>query len=808
MICNFLVSAVRSILKNRIYSLINIVGLSVSFVMIFFIIQYVHFERSFDQNHDKGDRIFRVGMELDYENSSTHSAGSFYGLGEQSQLEMAEIEDYFTLSFDNSNQGFLGYEDADGVKNFRLNGSHSASPAILDILDFRILAGSRQSALSGTSNVVITQSLAKRIFDNEPALGKTLTWYGTNQGDVTGRSFQVGAVIEDLPANSHFDFELLFPLKYFEEIYPSYSENIWTWYGYYNYLLLKKTEYKVDLEQKYPAFMDKHLNSRGQRPYKASIFLEQIKDIHLKSDSLYQIEEGGDYEAINILVLICILLSILVYTNYINLMTSVNLQRTKEVGIRKVLGSNQTQIMYQFLIEAVIINFVAFLIALGFIYLTHPILRNWIQGYPDLYLLNGADFWVWAVGVVLAVSIVTGIYPSLVVSRLKNVELFKGNFSSSSKGKWLHRLMVVFQFCIASVLLLFTIVINRQLQLMLKNDLGVNMDQVIVARAPLIKSGSYEEAVRNFQNKANTIPGITAVSSSTMVPGIPRWGNSAELKGRDGEAQVIRRMEIDEQYLNVYEHEVIAGRPFSNEFLGDEAKAMVNEKAAEIFGLTPKEIVGKTLFLNDTVEIVGVIRDYHHNSLKSEILPLVLTSVDDDIHYISMRIQATDFAGILDELRKTWETTFPGSPYDTFFADQNFERLYLKDRKFGRIVAGFTASALFIAGLGLFGLSLFSVVRRRKEISIRKVLGAPIFSMFWTFSKEILVLILMAGILSVPLSYLVVTDWLEGFANRVGFSLFMALLPLLGILVFALLAIGYNILKALIVNPIHALRHE
>lgn len=807
MLRNFLISTARSIAKNKVYSVINVLGLSVSFVAIFFIVQYVHFERSFDQYHSKADRIFRVGMELIYENSSTLSAGSFYGMGEQSGLDLGQVEDYFTMTFDNANQGFLSYDDGSGLKNFRLNSSHSVSPSILTILDFDFIEGSPETGLTGTTNVVITRSLAQRIFNGQQALGKTLTWHDNTSGDVTGTTYQVGAVIEDLPANSHFGFELLFPLKSFEEAFPEYRANVWQWYGYYNYLLLKSPEDKESLEEAYPEFIERHLRSQG-RLHSTSIFLEPLTDIRLKSEARYQIEEGGDDQAINILALISLLLAVLAYTNYTNLMTSINLQRVKEVGIRKVLGSNQRQVLYRFLLEAVVINLLSFLLALVLINSLKNPVQNWIQDYPEPYLLESIPFWLLSLGLVLALSILTGIYPATVVSKLKNTEVLKGSFSRSGKGRLLHKIMVTMQFAIAAVLLLFTLVINQQLRFMFNKDLGVNIDQVMVARAPFVTSGSYSEAITTFQNSVAGIPGVSAAAASTMVPGIPRYGNSVRLKGREDEGQVVRRMAVDDDYVKVYQHEIVAGRAFSKEFGGDENKAMVNEKVVELFGLTPDEFIGKTLFMSDTVEIVGVIKDYHHNSVKSEILPVVMTKTDDDIYYISMRLQTTDLARTRDQLQQAWEASFPGSPFDTFFADENFERLYLKERKFSRIIAVFTGAALFIACLGIFGLSLFTVIRRRKEIGVRKVLGAPLLNLFWTFSREIFSLILMAGVLSIPASYLFVNSWLDGFANRIGLSLSMLLLPIVATLAFALVAIGYNILKALRVNPSETLRNE
>lgn len=812
MLRNFFRTAVRSLIKNRVYSIINIIGLSVCFTATFFIAQYVHFETSFDSYHTKQNRIFRVGMQLQYENSSITSVGSYYGIGEQSQIDFSVVEDYFTTTHNRAHQGFLGHEKNGELQSYRLNGYFATSPSILKILDFEFLEGDSISALSGISNVVITKSLAERIFGKESSLGKPLTWFNSAAGPAQVKSFLVGAVVSNPPENTHFDFDILVPLKSFEAEFPEYKDNLWTWYGYYNYLLLKKPADKQLLEANYPNFVSQHLGDRETSTYVPTMFLEPLHDIHLKSNAQNQITDGGDAQTVNILILVSVLLIILAYTNYINLVTSLNLQRVKEVGIRKTLGSNKKQVFVQFLMETVMVSFIAFGIALIFIYALKSFIPNWIEGYPKSYLWNDINFWIISIALVMTMSLISGSYPSWLVVKFKNIEVLNGNFSQSSRGKVIHKLMVVLQFSITSVLILFSIVINRQLQFMLDENLGPDIDQVFVARAPFTRGGgSFESAIRTFQNDAERIPEISAVAASTAIPGIARWGNSVKIEGKSDEGQVMRRMEIDEHYLDVYRHELITGRGFSKDFGSDQNSVILNEKAAEIFGFSPEDILNKNLQLSspgDKVKIIGVIKDYNHNSMKSEILPMIMTKSDEDIYFVSLRLQTSDLTKTLKELEELWQENFPGSPIDGFFANENFERLYSKEQKLGKIITAFTSVALLIACLGIFGLSLFSLLKKRKEIGVRKVLGAPSTHLAWIFTREIAALILIAGTIGIPSSYWLVNNWLESFPNRVEISIISMILPLIIIISLTFITIAYNTFKALRINPVDTLRHE
>ena len=809
MLRNYILTSFRSLIKNKVYTSLNIVGLALCFVAVFFIVQFVHFEQSFDDFHQKKDRIFRVGMQLSYNSSSSTSAGSYYGLGKIASEEFSQIENYFTTTFNNDDSGFLGREGLDGSKNFRLKGVYYATPSILDVLDFNFLEGSNVTGLTGTSTVVITKRLATKMFGNSVAVGQPVTWYNTSSSEITKTPFLVGAVIEDLPDNTQFEFDLIMPMETFQSFFPEYIDNIWRWYGYYNYIQLRSPQDHTYLTASYPRFLKKHFSDRNSKSEPPSIFLEPLTAIHLNSKAQYQIREGGDQQTINILILISIFLLVLAYTNYLNLVTSVNLQRAKEVGIRKIIGSTKKHIVFQFLTETLLVTITAVFAALLCIYILKDMVPNWVDNFPEAYLLSNPIFWALSLTTIGIISLLIGLYPSIVVSQFKNIEVIKGDFNKSGKGNMLHRCMVVLQFTIASFLIFFTFVVNDQLQFMFNTSSGADIDQVIVARAPLVRNGSSAQSIATFKNQAKGMIDLKTVSASTMVPGMPRWGNSISIEGKSDDRQVVRRMEIDEDYLDTYRHELVAGRNFSLEFGTDDQSVIINEKTAEMFGLPPNEIVQKTVYVYpDTFNIIGVIKNYHHNSLKSETLPMIATKIDDNIYYLSMRVDTKDLSRTIAQLSAAWEEHFPESSFDYFFADENFNQLYAKEQKLGKIVSLFTMAAVLIASLGIFGLSLFTLFRKRKEISIRKVLGASDKHLFWVFSKDILLLILIASVISLPLSYLAIEGWLDSFANRIGINAIHVITPVLITIFFVGVTLGYNILKALSVNPTESLRSE
>lgn len=795
-----LVTGYRSILKNKITSVISLLGLILGLVATMLILQYIHFEEQYDAYHPNVRNLYRASMNIISKDNTSQSAGTYYGLGERAGEAFPEIVNQFTTTFNMGDLSQLRYQGKNEVNLLKVSNVYHADPSLLEIFHFDLLEGSFKKALTGTRNAVITHSLSKRMSADGSIVGRTIYWEDT--------PFEVVAVVADQPVNSHFKFDMILPMDQYKQSTPEYREKEWRWYGYYNYYVLSDHADVHLLENKFDAFILDHM---GQKPYTIDVFLQRVTDIHLGPQLLHQPEAGGSQTSVNLLKIIAVLIVLIAYTNYINLTTSTYLQRSREIGIRKVLGSSRKLLIRQLLTESLMINISAGIAAIALVLLLQPYVPELIEGFPDFYFAESSAFWFFYSVAIICLGLISGLYPAVLVANQRGVLVLSGTFLRNVKGVNLHQFLVMAQFLIASVLILFTIVVNRQLHYMLGEDLGTNIDQTLVLKAPLTGEENNEGPLGAFRDELEQNPNLGSVSYSTSLPGQPTYGNSIRLPANPEDSYVISRIVADENYLPLFEIPLIAGRNFRRPFHQDRNGILINEQAASLLDRDPEDLVNKLLMLSgDTVRVLGIVANYHHNSLHSDYEPIVITYSHDMQYmtYLSIRILSSQIGPTVKDIEALWSDHFPSSLFDFFFADEAFDRQYRADQRLSGIVNTFSAIAIVIACLGLFALSLYATLRRRKEVGIRKVLGTPISSLFWLLSRSTLSLIIVSGVMAIPVSYGLADAWLSNFSNRIAINPGYLFLPILITTILSLLTISHNILKAAYVNPVEILRQE
>jgi len=795
-----IIIAYRNIIGNKLTTFISMLGLSLGITACLLIVQYVHFESNYDSYHPNAENIYRVNMNMISKDNISGSAGTYYTLGEQAKKEFPEIINYFTSTFNMGTYGQIRYGKGQYEQISKVNNVYNVDPSILEMFEFDLQQGSFDNALVGTKNAIMNASLAERIFSEESAIGKTIYW-----GDTP---FEVVAVVADQPANSHLKFDLLLPMGEFRQAFPQYKENEWSWYGYYNYYELNENADVAALENKFDEFTAQFLSDRS---FKADVFLQEVNTIHLESDLSNEPGKNGNKTTIDLLKIIALLIIVIAYTNYVNLTFTTYLKRMKEIGIRKVMGSSKGMLIRQLLIESVLINIGAAIPAFILTIIIGTYLPNLISSFPEFYLGNHWWFWLTSSLIIVGLGIISGLYPAVLASSQKGISVLKGVFAKSAKGALLHKTMVVLQFLVASVLILFAIIVNKQLNFMLTQDLGVDIEQVLVLKAPQMDQDNNEGPLLAFRNTLEANPNIHKVSYSTSLPSQSTHGRSLQLVTNADESFILGRLIGDENYLTLFEIPLVSGRNFRAPFSADQNGIILNERAVELLGRTPEELINQNVILSgDTVKVIGVMANYYHNSLHQKYEPLVINSAHtmQDITYLSVKILTSDISSLIDEIEQAWQTHFPAQLFDFFFADNAFDQQYNQDRELSRIVNAFSFVAIFIACLGLFAVSLFSMMQRRKEVGIRKILGTPVGHLFWLLAKGTMTLILISGLVAIPISYGISQSWLSDFANRIPVKTIYLIAPIFLTAFLSMLTITYHIVRTMRINPAETLRTE
>ncbi len=806
--------AFRNLAKNKLYSFINITGLAIGIAACLIIAHYVIFQLSFDRFHENAESVYRVNTTT-YQNEEYVGTGIYCGhaLAPALKRDVPEISKYSRVHPEYGGAIMNRVIDGEDSEPFREQNIIYVEPAFLEMFTIDFLQGDPATALDDVNSLLISESMAKKYFGDEAnnALGQFIKASGS-WGNGT---LEVTGIFKDYPANSHLDFDFLKPIsKVVEQNNYAEEGTNWGWTNFFMYAQLGENVSQDIAGEKIADLMHTYtpedLESTSQR---VVLTLQPITDIHLKSDVDDGDGEIADTKSINsvyFMILIAGFILIIAWINFINLSTAKATERGLEVGIKKAIGAHRSQLISQFLTESFWINFIAISLALGFTYLLLPILGNTI-GEPLNLQLGHPVVLGGIVGLVFIGPLLAGVYPAFVLSSFKTVSALKGNQSIKMKYQFsIRKGLVVFQFVISTLLIAGTFTVSKQIDFMRNGDTGFNRSEVLVIKGPSI--GVTRAKFDVFKNSMLSFPGVENMGTSRSVPGA---GYNFATSGRNAlaEKSTEQRIEVtwvDPDFIHTYDLELIAGRDFSDAIEDGPNGALVSAFSVEAFNLgTPEEAIGKRILISeDTVFVRGVIEDHNWQSLHRAYMPSALLHIPATVRYMSIRINPQNAQSVIQEAEKQFMDVFPGNPLEYYFMDDFFNRQYEDDQQFGKIFNAFAGFAIFAACLGLFGLASYSVVQKAKEIGIRKVLGASSSHITMLFSKRYMILVVVANLIAIPLSYFAMKQWLSDYAFSIPITIDLFILPILLLAIIATVTIMMQTVRASMANPVKNLRAE
>jgi putative ABC transport system permease protein len=808
MILNYIIIAFRSFKRQKSYTLLNVVGLSLGMAASILIFQYVKYERSFDQFHSRAKDIYRIQYngwqngQLNFE-----SAVAVPAVGPALKNNFPEVEAYTRFL---PTGGVITYEKpGEEPVVFREERAQFADTSLFKIFDFKLIKGNERTCLKGVDKVIIAEHIAKKYFDGEDAIGKRLT---INAGDEA--LLEVTGIFADVPENSHIKFDLLISYESINSRTNNQSETSWGWYDFYTFVLLKPGTDVKALQEKWDAFVVKKREEDWKKYNSRQEFiLRTLADIHLYSNLLYETspKELRDGDSVYALSIIALFILIIAWVNYVNLATARSFKRANEVGVRKVVGAFRGQLVSQFLTESFLLNVTAATLALLLVrVLWAPFseLTGW--NIPIGFMLE-QDFWILVTALFFIGALLSGFYPAIILSSFKPVMVLKGKVIKSSAGNYLRKGLVVFQFAASVFLISGSLIVYDQLVYMKNKDLGVNIKETLVLKGPAVTDSLYREKLDAFKIEILRIPGVKGITASSCVPGEENYWTMGmqRINGGPQGMTVVTTLGVDEDHVTQYGIELKAGRNFSREFNDRNKNILINEALAkELEFRSPEEALGQRVrHGGDTVEIVGVVANYHQMSLKAKVIPNAFRC-GLPTRFYSIKMETSEYKELISKLEGPWNTFFPGNPIDYFFLDQFFNKQYERDDRFGRVFTIFTVLAIFIASIGLLGLASFMTVQRTREIGIRKVLGSSVSGVILLLSKGFIQPVLMAIILAFPIGWWLMSEWLQTFPYHVGLNPFVFLVSGILVVVIAFISVSSQTLKAALTKPAETLKYE
>ncbi|MCK4645124.1 MAG: ABC transporter permease [Candidatus Aminicenantes bacterium] len=794
---NYLIIALRNFRRYKVISFINIAGLAIGLAMFMLIALYIQYELSYDKFHENGDRICRVEQILDHNTYKEASAGCPAAL---SKPLIADFPEFEAVSRVIPGGNFI-LTVADNQK-IRQRVFYADS-AFFTIFSFPRIKGDLATALDAPYSVVLTQAVAEKVFREQDPLGKTIRFDDDQDYKVTG-------VIQDVPQNSHFTFDLLISSVSItagrdRDLFEAWHDN---WVPLY--VLLHPEQPWQKASEKIQFALKKYQGEESRH----ELYLRPLSRIHLYANVKHEFGLIGSIKNVYIFSAIAIFVLIIAAINFMNLTTARSAERAREVGLRKVLGARRTSLIRQFLGESISMALMAMLFA---IILMDMFLHEFNRIVNRDLFLSFWENWPFALGflfITLLVGLLSGIYPAFVLSSFKPANVLKGSFSSGSRNVFLRKALVVLQFFISVTLISGTVIILQQVNYLLHKDLGYNTEQILIFPAGSTDLDTY----RIFQNQILQNPNVIHVATADyMMHSSTNWTRISWEGATEGDWMKINVNYIDEDFLKTYGMTVVEGRAFSKEYGSDQGNVVIlNEAAVKEIGW--EEPIGKNIRyggdykLNNIglTEVVGVVKDYHFLSLHNSVTPMMLRLFPEDVTgwNVSVKVSGQDIPKSIAFIENKFNEFFPEDVFNYRFLDEDFNRMYSEERKSGKVILYLTLLAIFIACLGLFGLASFATKQRTKEIGIRKVIGATIPHIMWLLNSEFLKLTVLGCFLAWPVAYFVMDKWLQNFPYRVSIQWWVFLLSSLAACVVALLTISYQSIKSATANPVDSLRYE
>lgn len=801
MLHNYLISTIRNLNKNKFYATINIFGLAVGMAAGFMILQYVYHELTYDQFIEDKANIYRIQTNRYNQGElSTQWAAGAAGAGNLVHRDFPEVKDFVNLT---SSRAQISYDN----EYFELTHPYYAGTNFFEFFSIPLLRGVDSTALKDPMTVVLSESLAKKIFGDQDPMGKIIL-----QNDAV--DFKVTGIFKDLPERSHMKFDLLYSFESYISFTSERSRTELNWDGFLNYVKLYPGTNPDDLAGKFDPWLTELIGEEDQENFKIEFLLRPLTKIHLTSNYRAEIKPTGDEKTTYFLLIIGLFVLFIAWINYVNLTTARALSRAKEVGIRKVMGSYRAQLVGQFLFESFFLNLLSFTIAALVVFLVFPSFNSFVGQNHSYTWPDAPVFWLGLGGVFIFGLILSGFYPAFVLSNFKPISVLKGKFASSTSGNNLRKGLVTFQFLASVVLITGTFVVYKQMNYLQSQSLGVNIDQTMIIQTPVYSSDSVM-AIKDsfFRNLLESDPSVDGFTASSAVPGrTPTWnaGGIRLLSQDESLANQYRVLGANANFLDFYGLEIVEGRKFDDSFGLEETNVLFNEVAIQQIGFSnPSEAINqKIIFWGDTLNIVGVVKNYRQESPKQAYDPLIFRYFPATSGYYSVKINSGNMRESVASIESNWEAAFGNKVFDFFFLDDYYNEQYESELKFGSIFGLFAILAIIVACLGLFGLASYITSLRSKEVGVRKVLGASIQQLLSLLTLDFIKLVAISIVIAAPISWWLMKNWLEGFENRIQLSVGIFLIPAIAIVIIAVSTVAFHTFKTARLNPADTLHDE
>ena len=792
MIKNYFIIALRNLRKNKAFSFINILGLTIGITVCMMIFLFIINEFSFDNFHKDGDRIYRVMRGFENEGKSSRVA---YLSGPYAPALMndfkGEIENVVRI---NQNDDLITI----GNRSFHEKKVIDADSNFFRFFSFSLLKGNRQTVLQNPHSVVLTETTARKYFGSiDNAMGKTIIMDKDLPLKVTG-------IAKDIPSNSHIEFDLVVPLENYKDMS---TMTVWINNGLYTYVKLAPHVKEAQVEKQFPAFVEKYLGGDLKKyGFHWTLSLTPLKDVYF-DDAAFDGVKHGDKTVVYIFLSVAILILLIACINFMNLSTIRAAERSKEVGLRKVLGALRHNLVWQFIGESLLLTTISCILAVGLLMLAMP-WYNQLLGYSLMVSWNALPIWLFLGGVIIIVGFLAGSYPAFFLSAFSPIEALKGKLRLGKGGSTFRQALVVVQFSISVFLIIGTIIITKQMNYVKNKQLGYNQEQTVVV--PIDNNDIFKN-MNAFKTSLQNESNVQSVSLMSGEPGGFFDGHVFDVEGHS-ERWNSRTEFADFEFVKTLGLKIIAGRDFSSAFPTDTTDAvLINKTFATKLGWTPEQAIGKWIqnTVRDTAKrrIIGVVADFNFQSLKSDIEPLVIAP-NMDRRVALIKLAPGNIQAGVELIQKAYKKVASAYPFEYRFLDQQFDKLYKKDLRQQTILTVFACLAIFVACLGLFGLASFTATKRYKEIGVRKVLGSSVKGIVLLLSKDLLKPVLIATCIALPAGYWAMNRWLQNFAYKTTLSWWIFALAAFITILIALITVCFKAIKAAVANPVESLRSE
>ncbi len=811
MLKNFLKTAWRNLIKNKTFSIINILGLAIGLACFLLISMYVIDELSYDKYNEKANRIYRVNSDIRFGGTDLKLAVCSDPMGATLKRDYPQVEEYVRIY--NSNGSKLIKKGNEFIEEERV--AHADS-TIFNVFTLPAIAGDVKTALNEPNTVVITESTAKKYFGSTNVIGKTIE---TNNRE--NNLFKITAVIRDMPRNSHFNLDFIFSMDNVEYGFGNYLSH-----NFQTYIVLKPgTDYK-EFEKNFDQVISKYIMPQAKQfmeiksmddfekaGNKLEYSLMPLTDIHLRSERFPELGTNGSVQNVYVFSAVAIFILLIACINFMNLSTARSANRAKEVGIRKVLGTDRRYLIGQFLTESTLMAFIGLILAIIIALLILPFFNDVSAKEISAREFISRKYLFILLLIPIVVGALAGSYPAFYLSSFQPIQVLKGKINAGFKKSLLRSGLVVLQFLFSIVIIIGTIVVYRQLDYIQTKKLGFNKDQVLVVNG----TGALRTNTDAFRNEVAKMSGVKGSAFTGYLPvsnsarNDNTFSKEAVMDAKNGFNMQVWRVDYD--YIPTLGMEVIKGRNFSREFGGDSSGILINESTAKILGY--ENPIGKKIYTSDgnsanqniSYTIIGVVRNFHFESLKTNIGPLCMT-LGPSKWATSFKVATTDVQSLVKNIEAKWKSMSTGLPFSYFFLDEAFDNMYRSEQRVGKLAIAFSILAILIACLGLFGLATYMAEQRIKEIGVRKVLGATVQNITTMLSKDFLKLVLIGALIAFPFAWWLMNMWLQNFAFRINMSWWIFGVAALIALLIALITVSFQAIRAALTNPVKSLRSE